>query len=226
MRRKDRYQSYAELCQHERENRDFCVLIDQRASPVAVLAPHGGNIERGTSALARELAGDDFSLYRFTGMRNQRSRRLHLTSTNFDEPHCLRLLPQHELIVTVHGCSGEAGAVYIGGLAAELKSAVFIALRQAGFGAEIVQTQNGLAGRDPRNLCNRGRSGQGLQLELDSALRRAFFERAKGPRRNRRTPAFHGFIHAVRAVLDGWVYRRQVDGHWAEHLFERVDQSE
>jgi phage replication-related protein YjqB (UPF0714/DUF867 family) len=40
----------------------------------------------------------------------------------------------------------------------------------AGFEARE-ETDPQLSGRDPRNLCNRGRGGGGLQLELGSSLR-------------------------------------------------------
>jgi phage replication-related protein YjqB (UPF0714/DUF867 family) len=53
---------------------------------VAVIAPHGGGIEPGTSELATAIAGDDFSLYLFEGLKSAGNGELHITSTNFDEP--------------------------------------------------------------------------------------------------------------------------------------------
>ena len=49
----DVYTSFAHLERHETHGRDFRVrAIERLRSPVAILAPHGGGIEIGTSQLA------------------------------------------------------------------------------------------------------------------------------------------------------------------------------
>jgi phage replication-related protein YjqB (UPF0714/DUF867 family) len=55
---------------------------------VAIIAPHGGKIEPGTSEIAAAIAGDDYSLYRFQGLRDRPREELHITSAKFDEPTC------------------------------------------------------------------------------------------------------------------------------------------
>ena len=67
----DRYASYAELNIREREGIDYRVCVTNRQSPVAIVAPHGGKIERWTSELAVAIAGDTFSVYCFEGLRPQ-----------------------------------------------------------------------------------------------------------------------------------------------------------
>jgi phage replication-related protein YjqB (UPF0714/DUF867 family) len=103
MRARDKYKSYAELHENEREGIDYRVCMIDRAAPVAVIAPHGGTIEPGTSELATTIAGESYSLYCFEGLRPRPHRDLHITSTNFDEARCLHLIAKHNFVVSVHG---------------------------------------------------------------------------------------------------------------------------
>ena len=49
----DRYASYVQLAESEREGQDYSVRVEgDRSSAILVLAPHGGSIEPGTSELA------------------------------------------------------------------------------------------------------------------------------------------------------------------------------
>ncbi len=52
----DRYPSVAALKAGQVEDRDFRIETQDRRASVTVLAIHGGDIEAGTSQLARELA--------------------------------------------------------------------------------------------------------------------------------------------------------------------------
>ncbi len=64
----DTYSSYVELSAAELEGVDYRVLAQSR-STIVVLAPHGGGIEPGTSEIAWEVAGGEFSLYLFEGLK-------------------------------------------------------------------------------------------------------------------------------------------------------------
>ena len=69
-RRLNRYSSYAELARHEVQGRDYRIRVDRRAhSPVLIVAPHGGMIEVGTSEIADSVAGADYSLFSFEGLK-------------------------------------------------------------------------------------------------------------------------------------------------------------
>ena len=59
----DQYASFAELAKVAKVNQDFRVRILQRASATAIIVPHGGGIEPGTSEIAEGIAGEDFSFY-------------------------------------------------------------------------------------------------------------------------------------------------------------------
>lgn len=171
MRHQDKYRSFQELARYEREQIDYRIIVNEvRGARISVVAPHGGAIERGTSELARAIAGTDFNLYLFEGLKAQGNfASLHITSRSFDEPRCLELVSRSNIVVTVHGCTGDHQAVYIGGLNTDLKSVVDGALQAAGFTAQ--QDDHPFPAVDPDNICNRGITGAGIQLELTRGLR-------------------------------------------------------
>lgn len=198
---RDRYLHFADLAAHEQAGLDFDIQVIPRTSQLAILAPHGGGIEPGTSELATALAGDIFSLYIFEGRKRSGSRSLHITSTRFDEPRCLELLSRTEVAVTIHGCEGCSATVYTGGLNQSLQQQVIQHLFAAGFNA--LPDGPGRSGEHPQNLCNRSKSGQGLQLEITEGLRRQFF--ASLDRRGRRshTAQFDHFVLTLQSALLG-----------------------
>jgi len=168
--------NYADLAARFRRDIDYRIVVRPvLGSKLAVVVPHGGGIERGASAIGRALAGDDLNLYLFEGTLAERNyEALHLTSHRFDEPECLALVAGCDHVVTVHGFNAQAGVepdpgVVLGGLDEPLKLRIAEALRAAG----IAAVTDGLRfqARDPANICNRGRRGVGVQLELSSLLR-------------------------------------------------------
>ena len=166
-----RYRGYADLAGQQVEGSDYKVHVRANAqSSVAVIAPHGGGIERYTSEIARAIAGEDFNLYLFEGIRHSGNyAALHLTSHRFDEPRCLELLAGCDHVVAIHGCSGEAQQAFVGGLDAELKAVVaqsMVALR-----VKTLLTDHPFPAIDPMNICNRGRRGVGVQIEMTMPLR-------------------------------------------------------
>src|SRR5438034_10673680 len=71
----DKYASFSELAMSELEGRDFQVRLRKRNGVAAVIAPHGGGIEPGTSELADVIAASDFSFYAFEGIKAAGNRR-------------------------------------------------------------------------------------------------------------------------------------------------------
>lgn len=143
----------------------------------------------GTSAIARAIAGPDFNLYVFEGIRRSGNyEALHLTSHLFDEPACLALIATCSVVVAVHGCKGSQDKVLLGGLDRELKDQLSESLARAGLAFET--EGHAFPARDPNNICNRGQSQKGVQLEVSGSLRRSQFT-AK-------------LVGAVREVLKGY----------------------
>jgi phage replication-related protein YjqB (UPF0714/DUF867 family) len=167
----DLYGSYADLAAGEAEGVDYRIRVIDRASPIAVVAPHGGRIEAGTSQTTALIAADVFSLYCFEGLVS--GRRLHITSARFDEPRALALVESSDIAIGVHGRAdhGDHRTIWLGGLHESLRDAIGAALERVGF---KTSTEHHMQGKAPGNICNRGRLRAGVQLELPMSLRNAF----------------------------------------------------
>lgn len=189
----DKYSNYAELAQSEQEGTDYERIVRPRAGAlVAVIAPHAGGIEPGTCAIARQIAGEDFSLYCFCGYKARGNHELHITSHCFDEPECMKLLAGHAWIVAIHGCDEAGERVFLGGMDTALITDLAARLKEAGITAET--SGHRYPGTDPRNICNRGRLKAGVQIELSLAFRNG-----------KQIPAF---VAAMRSVLNARQDRR------------------
>lgn len=139
------------------------------ASPLIVVAPHGGGIEPGTSELAAEIAERQHTLCQFEGKLSSGNRRLHVTSERWDVEECLILIRQRTHALSIHGAQGDAPVVYIGGLDTDRIVLVTAALRAASFVVEPAPA--GMSGKSPDNFVNTDADSMGVQLELTSALR-------------------------------------------------------
>jgi phage replication-related protein YjqB (UPF0714/DUF867 family) len=108
----------------------------------------------------------------------------------------------HLGVVSIHGLKDEGNAsdIYVGGLDEELKTQVIEALTDAGFNAIEDRTIEH-SGREMSNICNRGSSGKGLQLEIVERLRKEMFCRWDRKGRENTTPLFAHMIETIRAVL-------------------------
>jgi phage replication-related protein YjqB (UPF0714/DUF867 family) len=174
----DRYSDFDELSRNEREGVDFRICLTRRDSPVAIIAPHGGRIEFGTSQAAAAIAGEMYSLYCFEGLKPHGNRALHIPSTNFHEPKCMELISTCDIVVSVHGLKGKHEAIDVGGLDNELRDAICRNLNNAGFEAKIV-TSGSHAAVSQRNISNRGRLRTGVQLEITKGLRGTLLTRSQ-----------------------------------------------
>ena len=162
----DRYQKFKELNRYESE---FRVYVEDRASDVTIIAPHGGRIEPNTSEIAALIAGDRYNLFCFNGLKENDNHNLHLTSHKFDHPQALSLVRRSSYVVAVHGCTVSKPVAYLGGLDEEL-------IRQISSELENHRIDNEYGhhryrGTHRNNICNRGRFGRGVQLELSRGLR-------------------------------------------------------
>jgi phage replication-related protein YjqB (UPF0714/DUF867 family) len=166
----NKYGSYAELASFEVHGRDYRVrAIERPNSPVLIIAPHGGMIEVGTSEIANGVAAAEYNLFSFEGLKPYGANRdLHITSDRFDHPECVAMVSRCDIVVTVHGCQGEA-RIHVGGLDAPL--GVRLAERLAGAGFAVETEGHRYPGRHPFNICNRGLRKQGAQLEITHDLR-------------------------------------------------------
>ena len=199
----DKYADFDALARNEVEGVDYRVVLRHGSPTFALVAPHGGGIEPGTSELAATIARDRFSLYTFEGLKKSGNTSLHITSTRFDEASCVALVSQCETVVTVHGenRSATASKVFIGGRDESLAQRLEVAFAARGFSVEQ-HAHAVLRGLDRRNLCNRGKSARGVQLELSRALRSQMFQSLSRAGRRHPTSTFFDFVDTVVSVLD------------------------
>lgn len=196
----DKYGSFAELKASEPAGHWRAQAV-VRGAGQTVIAPHGGSIEPGTSEIAKTIAGEDLNLYVFEGLKPAGNRDLHITSTRFDEPVGLKLLSTAIRVVAIHGeASGDKAVTFLGGLDAELGAAIERELLASGF--QVSRHGNPeLQGASADNICNRGQSRRGVQLELSRGLREQFFESLTPAGRRHPTARLEVFAAAVRRGL-------------------------
>jgi len=196
----DRYNNFEQLLSTERENIDFRRIVKQRNSPWLIVAPHGGGIEPGTSELAEAIARFDHSLYTFEGIRKSNNRILHIPSSQFDDPLLLKLLNNAVGTITIHGCNGNEQIVYVGGLQVEIRDRIIARLSKNGIKSAISSNPS-LQGLDENNICNKCKSGKGVQFELTEGLRSAMFISLSRTGRKIKTNLFKTFVKTIRTVI-------------------------
>ena len=162
--------------------------------------PHGGAVEPGTSEIAKAVAAHSLNLAIFEGIKAQGNSDLHITSTNFDEPRCVRIVEQADFVIALHGERSADKVVYIGGADAILSKSITLALAEAGYEVRKHQSRN-LQGMAPQNICNRGRRNVGVQLELTKGLRATFFSSLTAEGRKSKTSEFHDFVGTLHRGL-------------------------
>ncbi len=163
------YRNFRELSRRHAHGRDYGLVWRNRDSSILLMAPHGGRLEAGTDHIVRQAAGSTFSYYLFLAVMPGGNPVLHLASATFDEPRALALVVGHDTVIAVHGCRGWGEVASLGGLDLELKEEVALALEKRGI--QVRREGHPWPGRHPMNICNRGRNGRGVQLELTWELR-------------------------------------------------------
>lgn len=196
----DKYTCFAELAQHERNDEDYTIFYRETGSRLAVIAPHGGGIEPGTIDIADMLAGCDYTFYAFKGLKKKGNRTLHISSNSFDEARGVGIVRNAQTVISIHGSRHNAKMVQIGGRHQELKQKIMTALLAAGFDAMICDVP-GLRGIKPSNICNRCRSGKGVQLEISRGLRNKLFDNLDHRSLRQKTILFYKFVNTLKEVL-------------------------
>ena len=196
---------------------DHCAL-----SRTAIVAPHGGGIESGTSELCLAVAGYHpatlavtpgagvtYDYWMFEGLRPADNRALHVTATHCDDGVAVSLCAGALNALALHGCDpaqaglpDDAQAVLVGGRNATLKQHLLGELAAAGLEALDAAGIDQLNGDEPGNIANRTLLGMGGHLELTEPLRQAMFGVNSRPRRkDTTTEVFWAFAAACRNAL-------------------------
>ncbi|MFI8825539.1 poly-gamma-glutamate hydrolase family protein [Streptomyces sp. NPDC053431] len=169
----------------------------------AVIAPHGGGIEAGTSELCMAVAGYkpfdhgiDPSTVAVAGEVQRdfwmfealtHSSDQHITSTNCDDPAALAVCANNLYAVSLHGFSDASQRkIIIGGRDERLKRNLAASFEKCGITpytgnigwnviVEVAAAGDPINGDDPANIVNKTRTGAGAQLEISTAMREAMF---------------------------------------------------
>ncbi len=200
----DRYRSFSDLSAALEEGSDYEIRLRKGGSGTAVIAPHGGGIEGGTTELADAIAGAEHAFYSFVATRSRGNAELHITSHRFDEPRGVALVAAADRVLALHGLEGDEdrAVAYVGGLDAELGARVRSALERIGVTVPDDAPRH-LRGEDARNICNRNRTGRGVQIEMSRALRASLFAGLGRRARRTTTERFDEVVAALHGALAG-----------------------
>ncbi|MDU9372311.1 MULTISPECIES: poly-gamma-glutamate hydrolase family protein [Staphylococcus] len=174
-RKQDYYKSMTELYKDTTEGIDWKKDTRNVGKSVLIVAPHGGNIEQGTSELTKLVANNgDFDYFSFEAIRPSNNTQLHVTSTNYDDATLHEMIQDRTATISIHGAQGEEQLVYLGGYQSPLRDAIQSQLELKGFVVKIPPEY--LGGLSNANFINKVEESTGVQLELTTALRKAFFK--------------------------------------------------
>lgn len=172
----DYYRSMTDLLNDTHGGKDWTKENTNRHSNVLIFAPHGGNIEKGTTELTKAIANKgNYDYYAFNGTRNKNNSQLHVTSTNYNDPDLINRNYNKDISISVHGAGQSQGknTVLIGGR--DEKLIQLISKELSTFKFNVQRSLGHLAGIDTNNVVNYNKKGQGVQLELTPDLRKSFF---------------------------------------------------
>lgn len=201
----DTYFNYPDLAANEIYGQAYDIrTATGRPLDWTSIAIHGGGIEGGSGEVARSVADNLCSWYEFRGLLPSGNARLHITSTNFNEPIAQDMVGKSGRTLSFHGFTGDGTALTaIGGLDLNLKAVVTARLTAAGFAVTTAPQEIG--GNNPLNIVNENRISAGVQIEMSAALRQSFFPGNTTTRAVRdsgaRTPQFWAYVTAIRSAM-------------------------
>ncbi|MBD1848290.1 SUMF1/EgtB/PvdO family nonheme iron enzyme [Cyanobacteria bacterium FACHB-63] len=162
-----RYTSAVELTQQETASKDYEILTRQGTSEVVVIAIHGGNLQPGTTEIADAVAGGLHSFYSFVSLKPEIDQTLYIASTQFDEQIARRMVRNARTVLSIHGCKGDIEFIRVGGADRDRIETIISELTREGFRVDDDRS----SGTHPNNICNRGLTGRGVQIEVSRGLR-------------------------------------------------------
>lgn len=203
---KDKYPSLVSLEKHLRKNQDYRVRVRDRRAVATILAPHGGYIEPGASALARAIAEDEYNLFDFQGLVHENPMDLHVTATRFRNRQLTAMLSRSRVAISIHGMGYQGHTdIWLGGRNRVLKSLVLNELLSAEFCVNPDSPR--YRGESPNNVVNLAPE-EGVQLELSFELLALLFPHSrflKSGRRPRTNARFDDLVNAVRKALSTYL---------------------
>lgn len=171
---KDYYTSMTQLERETKEGIDWKKETRDQGSQVLIVAPHGGNIEQGTSELTKLLAQQGgYDYFSFEAIRPSNNTQLHVTSTHYDDPTLHQMVEGRSATISIHGAKGDDPIVFLGGAKSDLRDEIQSQLESRGFTVQVPPEY--LGGLNENNFINKNENSTGVQLELTTSLRKALF---------------------------------------------------
>ncbi len=165
------YRSFAELVLCSEQGRDFAFRLREPGGAAVVKAIHGGAIEPLTGELAEAVAGSEYNLYVFQGLRVGECARMRIPPLGYDELRLRALLERAQIAVALDGVAGPEQAIYVSGGNARLAQALAAQLEAAGLPVAAVDEAFSATG-----FYFNAPSGGGAQIELSWGLRAALID--------------------------------------------------
>ncbi|MFC0804633.1 MULTISPECIES: poly-gamma-glutamate hydrolase family protein [Sinorhizobium] len=196
---KDRFESYHDLAAVYVRGEHFNVETRTGSvkPSVLIMAPHGGKIEVRTAEIARATAAQDYSCYLFEANLAANNRvEMHIASEHYDVPEALAAVKSAEVVIALHGRrdGDDPERTWMGGLDRNLSEHIGGALHESGF--PVLFDPPKFKGVHRDNICNRGVTKAGVQLEIPLSLREEF----------RSNPAREdAFIGCLRAAIASYL---------------------
>lgn len=198
---KDKYQSMTQLENETVEGVDWKKDTRDNGTKVLIVAPHGGNIEQGTTEATKALAEKgNYDYFSFEAIRPKNNTELHVTSTHYDDPTLNQMIKNRTATISIHGAAGTDQIIYLGGPRSTLRDEMGTQLKSSGF--TVMVPPDRIGGVKKNNFINREENNTGVQLELTTALRKAFFNNGDTSTKNRSnesnwTPLMQTFVDAL-----------------------------
>ena len=198
---KDKYQSMTQLENETVEGVDWKKDTRDNSTKVLIVAPHGGNIEQGTTEATKALAEKgNYDYFSFEAIRPKNNTELHVTSTHYDDPTLNQMIKNRTATISIHGAAGTDQIIYLGGPRSTLRDEMGTQLKSSGF--TVMVPPDRIGGVKKNNFINREENNTGVQLELTTALRKAFFNNGDTSTKNRSnesnwTPLMQTFVDAL-----------------------------
>lgn len=198
---KDKYQSMTQLESETVEGVDWKKDTRDNGTKVLIVAPHGGNIEQGTTEATKALAKKgNYDYFSFEAIRPKNNTELHVTSTHYDDPTLNQMIQNRTATISIHGAAGTDQIIYLGGPPSTLRDEMETQLKSSGF--TVMAPLDYIGGVKKNNFINREENNTGVQLELTTALRKAFFNNGDTSTKNRSnesnwTPLMQTFVDAL-----------------------------
>ncbi|MCY1039358.1 poly-gamma-glutamate hydrolase family protein [Staphylococcus nepalensis] len=173
-RNPDKYESMEELQKETKKGVDWKINTEKNDSDTIIAAMHGGAIEPGTTELAKYTARlGNYDYFSFEGIRSENNSELHVTSVNYNNDVLHNMVSGKQYSVMIHGYKGDKAIAYIGGKDKALRLEITDELKSKGIKAE--EAPDLIEGRANSNPANMNEKGEGVQIEMTTALREQLF---------------------------------------------------